>query len=138
MGINTDLDTNIITLFNRAIKPKFIRELEILFRRKPYGATGLDQGRITTGAGDSDYTLRPVEYGYRIIEIAGAVSAIRNITFPDIDGAAWIVMNLTTGGFGIKCIMLGTAGPGVTVGFGKTAWVMCNGADILRVTQDAP
>lgn len=130
---NTDIDVNIIELLTRRISSL---ELEIKLRRdRKHGATKLKQGRITTGSGDANHTLLGQEYDKTIVEVSGIVTPGRNVIFPMIDSAIWLFVNLNP--VAVTCIMVGTAGPGVTVAANKTAWIYCNGADILRAAPDA-
>ena len=92
-------------------------------------------GRAVIGGGDANYTLLPAEYSCRTLEITGAWAAARDRVLPLTDGAEWVLVNKTSGGFGVN--VKGATGTGETVAAGKTAVLRCDGVNIVRVTADA-
>lgn len=69
---------------------------------------------------------------YAIILCSGARTAARNIVVPS-SSREYIVINSTTGGFGV--VVKGSATTGVTVAAGETALVVWNGSDFIKATS---
>lgn len=90
-------------------------------------------GRVAVAMADANQTLSQAQYSHRTIESTGALTAGRNVILPAIDGAEWVCVNSTTGGFAVT---FKTGGTGIAVAAGKTAILRCDGTNILRVTAD--
>ena len=69
---------------------------------------------------------------YAVILCSGARTAARNVVVPS-SSRNYIVINSTTGGFGI--VVKGSATTGVTVAAGETAVVVWNGSDYTKVAS---
>ena len=69
---------------------------------------------------------------YAIILCSGARTAARNIVVPS-SSREYIVINSTTGGFGV--VVKGSATTGVTIAAGETALVVWNGSDFIKATS---
>lgn len=90
----------------------------------------------TTLSTDADVTLSTTtgaanQARQAILLCSGARAALRTITAP-AQSKIYVVINNTTGGFGVKLV---GAGPttGVTVAAGKTAVLVWNGSDFVEV-----
>jgi hypothetical protein len=90
--------------------------------------------RLAKALADADYAPTPTEYGNRILEFSGALTANRNITLPVIAGGEFLISNVTGGGFSLTVKVTGLIG--VTVANGKRAYIYCNGTDYVRATPD--
>jgi hypothetical protein len=71
---------------------------------------------------------------YAVILCSGARTAARNVVVPS-SSRNYIVINSTTGGFGI--VVKGSATTGVTVVAGETALIVWNGSDFTKVASSA-
>ena len=69
---------------------------------------------------------------YAVILCSGARTAARNVVVPS-SSRNYIVINSTTGGFGI--VVKGSATTGVTVAAGETALIVWNGSDYTKVAS---
>ena len=69
---------------------------------------------------------------YAIILCSGARTAARNIVVPS-SSRQYIVINSTTGGFGV--VVKGSATTGVTIAAGETALVVWNGSDFIKASS---
>jgi hypothetical protein len=70
-----------------------------------------------------------------VLNVTGTTSAIRNIIAPLVK-KIYIIKNNTTGGFGI--VIKPPSGTGVTIPWGGTSTVYCNGTNFLLVTGSIP
>jgi hypothetical protein len=69
---------------------------------------------------------------YAVILCSGARTAARNIVVPS-SSRQYVVINSTTGGFGV--FIKGTATTGITVAANETALVVWNGSDFIKATS---
>jgi hypothetical protein len=69
---------------------------------------------------------------YAVILCSSARTAARNIVVPS-SSRQYVVINATTGGFGV--VVKGTSTTGVTVAAGETALVVWNGSDFIKATS---
>ena len=88
---------------------------------------------------DANYTLsttgtKPLEWQYSAIKLTGTLTAARDVICPD-NVKQYVLINSTTGGFGLQ--LKTSAGTGITVANGKTAVLMCDGTNVIRLTSDA-
>lgn len=60
-------------------------------------------GFATVAMANANQVLTSAQYSRRIIVCTGALTADRTLTFPNIIGVEWLVINSTTGGFNIVC-----------------------------------
>lgn len=86
----------------------------------------------------SDQTLNAAQYGTPIIEVTGALSVDRIVTFPlsngqsaTTNGSVWFVRNATTGGYNVT--VKGPTGFGVQVPYGGSAVVYTDGTNFYSV-----
>jgi hypothetical protein len=95
---------------------------------------GLAYGRAqVTFSSDADYTLLAAEYQCPILDVqTGVITAPRNLIVPATLGAIWLVRNQNAQSVTVKT----PAGTGITIATGKTAFVFCGGANILRASAD--
>jgi hypothetical protein len=70
-----------------------------------------------------------------VLNVIGTTSAIRNIIAP-LAKKTYIIKNGTVGGFGI--VIKASSGTGVTIPWGGTSTVYCNGTNFLLVTGSIP
>lgn len=81
---------------------------------------------------DANYTLTAVEADNDVLSIsAGVITATRDWIVPLIP-RQWTVINKTAQSVRI----IGASGTGITIATGKTAIVMADGTNIVRVTAD--
>jgi hypothetical protein len=87
---------------------------------------------------DANYTATAAESTCAFLDLlaSGAtLGAQRDLVLPLLpEGRSWTIRNATDGGQDIQAI--GATGTGVVIGTGKTAVVLSDGTDILRVTAD--
>ena len=93
----------------------------------------------TTLSTDADVTLtvsNGVDNQARnaVILCSGARTGIKTITAP-AQSKAYIIINATSGGFGVKIVGAGPSTPGVTVPNGEKALVAWNGSDFVQVAS---
>ena len=69
-----------------------------------------------------------------VILCSGARTGIKTITAP-AQSKAYIIINATSGGFGVKIVGAGPSTPGVTVPNGEKALVAWNGSDFVQITS---
>lgn len=81
---------------------------------------------------NANVTLTPLQYGFPIVVIAGALTANLNLVFPAI-ATKWIVINNTTGNFSITAKT--AAGTGVVVT--GVQIIVGDGTNILAATPSA-
>lgn len=90
------------------------------------------QGTLTkTLPSDANYSLTAAEARNNTLEIAGTLTATRNIYLPH-SKQQWTVYN----GTGQSLQFIGASGTGITVATLKHAIVRSNGTNIVRVTAD--
>jgi len=90
-------------------------------------------GRLAKTMTDANATLTAAEARNQILDIAGTLTAARNIQLP-LAVQQWTVFNNTSGGFGLQFI--GATGSGVTVAAGKRALIYADGTNIVRAGAD--
>jgi len=93
----------------------------------------------TTLSTDSDVTLTTTvlaanQARQSILLCTGARTTLKTITAP-AQSKAYIVINATTGGFGVKVVGAGPTTPGVTIPNGEKALIAWNGADFVMVSS---
>ena len=91
---------------------------------------------ITNGTNVSS-NLGSTSSQYMILICTGARTAIRNINVPN-SSKVYVVINNTTGGYGVN--IRGVTGPttGVTVVNGQTGFIVWNGSDFVNAVSSAP
>lgn len=90
-------------------------------------------GRLVQAMADANQTLSLAAGVCEIIELTGALTALRNVVVP-LGPKQWTVFANTTGGFGVQVI--GATGTGITIADGKRAIVYADGTNVVRVTAD--
>lgn len=86
-------------------------------------------------ASDADATPTSTAYVNTYINVTSTtLTATRGLLMPNVTGALYAVTNSTTGAQSITVKKSG--GTGVTIANGKTAWVIHNGTDYVRLTAD--
>jgi len=83
---------------------------------------------------DADLTLSSAQYQIPILTFSGTLTAGRNVILPTTPKGIWCVTNSTTGGFSVT--IKTSAGTGIAVASGKTAFVRTDGTNVIRVTAD--
>lgn len=94
------------------------------------------QTRMLTKAfpSDANYTLTQPEADVDVISIsAGTVTVTRDFIVPVIFPHVWTVINKTAQSVRI----IGASGTGITIATTKTAIVMADGTNVVRITADA-
>ena len=82
---------------------------------------------------DANYTLTQPEAEADVISItAGVISTTRDFIVPIIFPKIWTIINNTAQSVRI----IGASGTGITIATAKTATVMANGTDVIRLTAD--
>lgn len=94
----------------------------------------LAEGYLSIAMSDANTTLTAAQFVNRVLRFTGTLSAGRDIVLPLTAGAVYVVINGTTGGFALTA--KGSSGSGIAVGAGKTAMVMCDGTNVIRLTAD--
>lgn len=94
-------------------------------------------GRLVKAMGNVNQTLTAAEARANIIELTGALTAVRDVIVPTAVQQWTIFANVTTGSptGGVRVIT--AAGTGITIAEGKRAIVYCDGTNVVRVTADA-
>lgn len=93
------------------------------------------QTRMLTKAfpSDANYTLTAAEADVDYIKIsAGTITATRDLIVPIAFPKEWTIINANAQSVRI----IGATGTGITIATGKTAIVMADGTNIVRVTAD--
>jgi hypothetical protein len=95
-------------------------------------------GTVTLSA-DADVTLTTTngadnQARNAVILCTGARTGIKTITAP-AQSKAYIIINATSGGFGVKIVGAGPSTPGVTVPNGEKTLVAWNGSDFVQITS---
>ena len=104
--------------------------------------TGLIDSAVagtTTLSADADVTLSTTNGAANqarnaVILCTGARTGIKTITAP-AQSKAYIIINATSGGFGVKIVGAGPSTPGVTVPNGEKALVAWNGSDFVQIAS---
>lgn len=94
------------------------------------------QTRLLTKAfpSDANYTLTQPEADVDVISItAGVITTTRDFIVPITFPKVWIVMNNTAQ----SVRLIGASGTGITIATTKTAMVMADGTNVVRLTTDA-
>ena len=82
---------------------------------------------------DANYTLTQPEAEADVISItAGVISTTRDFIVPIIFPKIWTIINNTAQSVRI----IGASGTGITIATAKTATVMANGTNVIRLTAD--
>lgn len=82
---------------------------------------------------DANYTLTQPEAEADVISItAGVISTTRDFIVPIVFPKTWTVINNTAQSVRI----IGSSGTGITIATVKTATVMANGTNVIRLTAD--
>ena len=82
---------------------------------------------------DANYTLTQPEAEADVISItAGTITAMRDFIVPVAFPKVWVVINNTAQSVRI----IGATGTGITIATTKTAMVMANGTNVIRLTAD--
>lgn len=109
-------------------------------------AFGLDSGGLALGVslgtglntvgvgGGVDVTLTSTQYNTGSIKLTGVITANINVILPWVTGWQKTILNATTGAFTLT--VKHTSGTGIVVGSGKTAVLMFDGTNVVRVTAD--
>lgn len=84
-------------------------------------------------AGGSPVTLLAAQYGVKVINLTGILTASINVIFPTLAGE-WTVKNSTTGAFSVTCKT--AAGTGIVVTQGKSRLLFGDGTNILDGVTD--
>jgi len=92
-------------------------------------------GVTVTHSPTATVTLLPTEYIHEMIMLTGALTENINVILPALLGYKRWIHNNTTGPY--KLTVKTPAGTGKAIAQGQAAWVMCDGANILRMTPDA-
>lgn len=94
------------------------------------------QTRLLTKAfpSDANYTLTQPETDVDVISItAGVITTTRDFIVPITFPKSWVVMNNTAQSVRI----IGATGTGITIATTKSAIVMADGTNVVRITADA-
>lgn len=82
---------------------------------------------------DANYTLLAAQYTQWYLNItAGVITAGRSIIVPLVAGASYVVRNNTAQ----TVTIIGATGTGIAIATTKSAIVICDGTNWLRVTAD--
>lgn len=82
---------------------------------------------------DANYTLTAAEADVDVIKVSsGTITATRNLVVPVGFPRKWWVIN----GNAQSVQIIGASGTGITIASGKTALVMADGANVVRLTAD--
>lgn len=81
---------------------------------------------------DANTTLTQPEAANATLTFTGTLTATRDIVVPLVGKKQWTVYN----GTGQSLRIIGATGTGITIATGKTAIVMSDGANVVRVTAD--
>lgn len=88
---------------------------------------------VKTYPSDANYTLTADEADVDVIKIAaGTITAARNLVVPIAFPHEWVVINATA----YAITVIGSTGTGVPIAAGKTATVMADGTNVVRITAD--
>lgn len=91
-------------------------------------------GELAIILSDANYTLStatvPQEWQYGILKFTGTLTAGRNIVVPT-NKKSYVIYNATTGGYALT--IKTSAGTGVAVSAGATAWVRSDGTNVVAI-----
>lgn len=90
-------------------------------------------GRVAIAMADANKTLTQAQAACDIIELTGALTALRDVIVP-LAAKQYTIFANVTGGFGVRVI--GSTGTGITIADGKRAIVYSDGTNVVRVTPD--
>lgn len=90
-------------------------------------------GRLVLAMADANKTLTAAQARNQILELTGALTALRDVVVP-LAVQQWTVFANVTGGVGVRVI--GASGTGITVADGKRAIVYSDGTNVVRVSAD--
>jgi len=90
-------------------------------------------GRLVLAMANVNQTLTAAASLNDIIELTGALSALRDVIVP-LAEQQWTVFANTTGGFGVRVI--GPTGTGITIADTRRAIVYSDGTNVVRVSAD--
>ena len=103
---------------------------------------GLADALVHNMASDADYTLattgsEPFEWQHLVIQITDTSSPLklttgRNIIVP-VYTRAYLFINATA----VTLTLKTSAGTGIAVATAKSAWLRCDGTNVVRLTPDA-
>lgn len=100
--------------------------------RNPEQMARFFEGMATQAMADANQTLTQAQGLCRTLVTTGALTATRNLVVPLVV-RTWTVINSCTGG---SIQVIGASGTGITIATGKTAIVMCDGTNVVRITAD--
>lgn len=90
-------------------------------------------GRVVQAMANANQTLTYAQAAADIVELTGALTALRDVVVP-LAAKQWTIFANVTGGFGVRVI--GASGTGITVADGKRAIVYADATNVVRVTPD--
>lgn len=79
------------------------------------------------------YTVLHPDFLAKVLVIGGSLTLTRNLVLPTVSHHSWLIRNAT----GQNLVVKTAAGGGVTVVDGNTAWLGCDGTDIVALAQPA-
>jgi hypothetical protein len=91
-------------------------------------------GRLVLAMADANKTLTAAQARNQILELTGALTALRDVVVP-LAVQQWTVFANVTGGFGVRVI--GASGTGITIADGKRAMIYSDGTNVVRASADA-
>jgi hypothetical protein len=90
-------------------------------------------GRLVLAMADANKTLTEAQAANQIIELTGALTALRDVIVP-LAVQQWTIFANVTGGFGVRII--GATGTGITIADGKRAICYSDNTNVVRATAD--
>lgn len=90
-------------------------------------------GKLVLAMANANKTLTAAQARNQILELTGALTALRDVIVP-LAVQQWTVFANVTGGFGVRVI--GASGTGITIADGKRAIVYSDGTNLVRVSAD--
>lgn len=90
-------------------------------------------GLLVLAMADANKTLTQAQAANQILELTGALTALRDVIVPLVK-QQWTVFANVTGGFGVR--VKGASGTGITIADGKRAIVYGDATNVVRVTPD--
>lgn len=94
----------------------------------------LAEGYLSIAMSDANTTPTAAQFVNRVLKFTGTLTAGRDIVLPLVAGAVYWIINGTTGGFALTA--KGSSGTGIAIAASKTAAVMCDGTNFIRLTAD--
>lgn len=86
-----------------------------------------------TPSSDADYTLTAAQaQAFLVVLSTGSWTAGHNVIMPATTGGMWMVNNSSS----FTATFKTSGGSGVAIAAGKSAFVWCNGTNIIRITPD--